>query len=114
NSNEGRQIELHSIFSNTTEGTKDGTLNRVKVYDVDDDAKTEQLVYVVADAASAANFFNGKSDWGDVPIVSGVGNRLVVRITNDVALTAPTLKCQWRSVPVVPRGTATLNGISSQ
>jgi len=110
-SNEGRVIELSSYSFQCT-GTKAATHTWIQVWDCDDVAKTETKIYQIAAGATTVAKQEGEDDWGNKPITSGIGNRLVIRETNDATLSVPSIVARWRSVPVVPRGTATLNGTS--
>ena len=109
----GRVIELLGFNITTTEATKDGTLNKIRVFECDDVAKTEPQIYFCDAGATATLLAKGQDDFGDTPIVSRPGCRLVIRETNDVALTAPACSVRWRSVPAGPPG-ATAYGEESR
>ena len=108
-SNAGRSIEITGIDFTLTEATKDGTINKIRVFECDDTAETEVQIYQVNGGATAVLVNVGMDDFGNTPLVGRPGTRLVVRETNDVALTAPLCVVRWRSVPVRPPGSTSFS-----
>lgn len=103
----GNIIEVVN-FSITTTGTKSG--NVIKVYSCNDDAKTDNEIYSVAGGATTVAVAKTQDDFGDIPLTSGVGERLVFReqqATN--ALSVPLIYVRYRVTPFKPGGSIWLN-----
>jgi hypothetical protein len=103
----GNIIEVVN-FSIKTTGTKSG--NVINVYSCNDDAKTDNLIYSCAGGGSTVAVAKTQDDFGDEPLTSGKGERLVFReqqATN--ALSVPEIFVRYRVTPYEPGGSTWLH-----